>query len=222
MPTARESKAALALLTGKAVETTLSLFRSTSGSAEARRAQLLDAVPEVVGYYSDGSSALAADFYEDERERAAAAGFFIAEPIVLDRTVKLRRAIVWAAEPLTKDLTGDVEKRLAEIIQLESARPYRDTILTNRSRDPQAVGWRRVTSGGCGFCQMLAGKGTVYRESTVRFAAHDHCGCTAAPVFLGGEQGPEVSVMQYVASKRSRTPEQRAALRDYLATYYPD
>lgn len=221
MPTARESKAALALLTGKAVETTLRVFGSTSGSAEARRAQLLDAVPEVVGYYSDGSSALAADFYEDERERAATPGRFVAEPVVLDRTVKLRRAIVWAADPLVKDLTGDVEKRLAEIIQLETARPFRDTIRVNRSRDPEAVGWRRIaSSGGCQMCRMLAGRGAVYKHDTVRFAAHSHCNCTAEPVFSSNDTGEEASVMQYVASQKTRTPAQRAALRDYLNTYY--
>ena len=222
MVTALESKAALVLLTGAAVASGAELLNQTSGSFEERRLQLLDTVPALIGYYADGSSALAADFYEDERDRWSPPGYYVAEPIVADRTVKIRRAVAWAADPLSEDNLGEAESRLAEVIDLETARPYRDTILGNRRRDKSCVGWQRVTSGGCKLCRMLADRGAVYKESTVRFAAHPHCKCTAQPVFLNGAVGEEASAMQYIASSRRRTKEQKAALREYLNDNYPD
>lgn len=215
MPTPGEYRAALVLVTGAAVEATTAYLGSLTGSPEARRSELLVAVPEVIAYYSDGSSALAADAYDDARESAGAAGRFMAEPVISDRGRKIGNAIAWAAEPLLTG-EGDAVGRLAEVVQLETARPYRDTITTNRLRDPAAVGWQRVTSGGCKFCVMLAGRGAVYREATARFASHTNCHCTAQPVF-DGQGGDEASVMQYVASQRRRSPAQRQALREHLA-----
>jgi hypothetical protein len=222
MLTAGESKAALALVTGEAVARTLTLLARASGSAEQQRALLLEATPEIVAYYSAGSSALAADYYEDERERQAAPKLYVAEPVIVDRTEKIRRAVAWASDPLFGEDPTGAESRLAEVVQLETARPYRDTILTNRRRDPSAVGWRRVTSGGCKLCRMLADRGAVYSDTTARFAAHGNCKCTAQPVFSSGDYGEEASAMQYLASRKKRTPAQQAALREYLNTNYSD
>lgn len=221
MPTALESRAALTLVTGAAVGAVQRLLGSLTGPPESVRSDLLDAVPQIIGYYADGSSALAADFYDDERERAAARGRFLAEPVVLDRGEKIGRAVAWAAKPLF-DGDGDTAGRLAEVVQLETARPYRDTITTNRQRDPQAVGWQRVSAGGCSFCRMLAGRGAVYKEATARFASHANCHCTVSPVFKGGDAGPEASVVQYVASKRRPTARDRERVRAYLAENYGD
>lgn len=215
MPTALESRAALTLVTGAAVGAVTRLLGSLTGPPESQRSDLLDAVPQIIGYYADGSSALAADFYDDERELASARGRFTAEPIVADRGEKIGRAIAWATQPLF-GFEGDPAKRLAEVVQIETARPYRDTITTNRRRDPEAVGWRRIAATGCDFCKRLAGRGEVYKADTVRFAAHTHCHCTAAPAFRG-EEVVEASVMQYVASKRRPSAKDRARVRAWLA-----
>lgn len=220
MLTASESKAALTLVTGEAVSTTLRLLGRASGSPEQQRAILLDGVPDVINYYSFGSSALAADYYDDERERQAAPKLYVAEPVIVERTEKIRRAVAWASDPLFTDDPSGVEGRLADVVQLETARPYRDTILANRQRDPSAVGWRRITNGGCKLCRMLADRGAVYSDTTARFATHGHCKCTAQPVFTSSDYGEEASVMQYMASRKRRTPAQRAALREYLNTNY--
>jgi hypothetical protein len=193
-----------------------------SGPPEQQRAILLEAVPGLIGYYSEGSSALAADFYDDERERAAPPKLYIAEPVILDRTVKIRSAVAWASKPLFDDDRELASSRLAEVVQLETARPYRDTITTNRRRDPSAVGWRRVSNGGCKFCVMLAAKGAIFSDETARFASHTNCKCTAQPVFSTNDFGEEASAMQYMASSRRRTPEQQANLREYLNVNYPD
>jgi len=217
---ARESRAALQLVTAEAVAYATDLANRVAGSPEVRRLALLDGVPELIGYYSEGSAALAADFYEEERELAEVRSRFTAEAVIEDRTVKIRRSIAWAASPWFDDSGDSVDARLAEVVQLETARPYRDTITTNRSNDPDAVGWRRVTAGGCPFCRMLADRGAVYKSDTARFASHTNCHCVAQPVFTTNDTGVEASVLQYRASRRSRSPEQRAELRQYLEEFY--
>lgn len=221
MVTANESKAALQLVTSESVETSVGLLSALSGSPEARRLALLDNVPTIIGYFSEGSAALAVDFYEEERERVGVRAPFTTQFVVTDRTVRIRRGIVWAANPL---LSGDEEaaaKRLGEVVQLETARPYRDTILANRRNDPESVGWRRITSGACRFCRMLADRGAVYRQSTVMFASHPNCNCTAQPVFRDNDPGTEVGEFQYMASRRNKTAETRRRVRDYLDANYP-
>jgi len=219
MPSPRESRAALKLLTAEAVAGSSDLLSRFSGSPEVRRAALLESVPALIEYYSDGSAALAADFYDEERELAGVSSRFRSEPVVLDRTVKIRRGIAWASDPLFEDDEVLAGARLAEIVQLNTARPFRDTILTNRKKDPAAIGWKRVTSGGCSFCKALASRGSVYKEATAHFAAHPNCHCTASPVFLGGDSGPEASVIEYMASKRNRTPEQRERIREWISAF---
>lgn len=61
----------------------------------------------------------------------------------------------------------------------------RDAIVATVDADPKAAGWRRVASGGaCDFCRLLAGRGPAYKgERTATFRAHDHCACSAEPVF---------------------------------------
>ena len=180
---------------------------------------LIDAVVPLIAYYSDGTAALAADSYDEARDAVTARTAFAAVPVVADREAKIIRGIQWAAPSLYGDFP-DVElgqSRLAEVVQLETAKPFRDTILTNSQRDPSSVGWKRNPNpGACRFCRFLAGQGAIYKQSTARFASHTNCSCSASPVFAGGEVGPEATVLQYVASQRRRTPRQRAQLRNYL------
>lgn len=220
MPSSREARAALQLLTGRAVDEGAGLLRRFRGPLEVRRAALLETVPNLIGYYSEGSAALAADFYEDERDRVGVEETFTTELVVNDRTVKIRRAIAWSAAPLADEDDILAGKRLAEVIQFETATPFRDTVLENRRRDPAAVGWRRVTNGGCKLCRMLADRGAVYKEDTVHFAAHPNCHCGVQPVFGVNDFGEEAGVAQYLGSRRNRTPAQRAKLREYLDSFY--
>lgn len=60
----------------------------------------------------------------------------------------------------------------------------RETVVQTMRADPRALGWARATSGKtCAFCAMLAGRGAVYSEDTADFEAHDHCACSAEPVY---------------------------------------
>lgn len=216
--TALESKRALTLLGDDAEDTARWMVGRTSGSFESRRLQLLDTVPGVIGYYSEGSAALAAEAYMDAR--LGVAGSFAAAPIVLDRTVKIRRGVAWASDPLK---VGDFElsaARLSKLARSEMTRPYRDTTLGNGARDGMFVGYKRIArAASCGFCKALADRGAVFKQNTAYFAAHDNCQCTAAAAFVGQPHGPEASVMQYTASKRRRTPAEKAAINDWAASY---
>ena len=227
MTTPQQSRADLAVVTGYAADDVVSLFDSVHGSPETRRAALLEGVPGVVDYYATGSSVLAADFYDERRELAGAKKTYSTELVINDRTVKIRRAVAWSTEPMfgstgisDADMAEVVRKRLVGIAQSEVARPYRDTIIRNRQKDSESVGWRRVQGDSCPFCRLLADRGAVYREATARFASHPHCDCGAEPVFQGQTVGPEASTMQYMASKRSKTPKQKAELKAYLDTFY--
>lgn len=221
MPSALESQAALRRLTFNANQTVLAFLAGLTGTPQQILAQLLEAMPELVGYYSLGSASLAADLFDDLRDVADTRRGFRADPVIADRTVKIRNAVVWAVEAPVEGSNVTTATRLAEVMQSEVARPYRDTITLNSRRDPDSVGWARVAGDSCGFCRMLSARGAVYKRETARFAAHPNCDCTARPVFYK-EDGPEASVLQYTASKRSKTPAQRAAVRDYINTYFPD
>lgn len=59
----------------------------------------------------------------------------------------------------------------------------RETVRLSTLADPRAVGWQRVGVGRCDFCRMLLDRGAVYSEATADFAAHDHCTCSAEPVY---------------------------------------
>lgn len=61
----------------------------------------------------------------------------------------------------------------------------RAAIVASVGADPAAQGWQRIASGGaCDFCRMLASRGPAYKsDRTASFEAHDHCACSAEPVF---------------------------------------
>jgi hypothetical protein len=181
---------------------------------------LTQVVPYVIDYYAVGAAALATDYYDDLREAANPRRPHRARPVVNPRDEKVRRALMWAAEPSylpTPDplLTA---KRIDEVVQAEVARPFRDTITENQRSDRAGLGWKRHVRGDtCRFCRFLAGQDVLYRkERTARFASHPHCDCVAVPVFEGGEFGKEADALQYAASKRRRSPAEKAQLRRAL------
>lgn len=220
MVTALESKRELEFITLDAADTVDWFVRRTDGSFQSRRVQLLETLPQVASYYSDASAARAADFYQDARDAAGVTSRFAAEAVVLDRTVRIRRAVAWASDPLMSDDVDASVLRFQEVLRSEVARPYRDTIIENRRKDPAAVGWRRIARGdGCGFCRMLAAKGAVFRQATATFAAHNNCDCTAEPVFGKNDTGEPLTVGQYIGSKRTRTPAEKQKLREWVALY---
>lgn len=195
------------------------------------REVLLAVAPGAMGYYTSGSGALAADWFDALREGVAPRSAYRSIVPEWRREEKFSRALVWATEPL--DLAdpnlAEALSRLGTAVEYETFEAFSDSINQNVQEDPEAIGWSRNANYGtaCKFCRMLAERGAVYRkQETAHFAAHTNCQCTCTPEFRGGKHGPEASVIQYQASRRYRTKEQRdannARIRDYLNKNYPD
>lgn len=82
------------------------------------------------------------------------------------------------------DAAGAAARTLAEgAVSRHVVDAGRETVTGSLAADGR--GWRRVTRGArsCRFCRMLEQRGAVYMASTSAFRSHDHCGCTAEPVY---------------------------------------
>lgn len=178
-------------------------------------------IPEIVRDYGDVGAAVAADFYDDLRDnapgvrRAYAARLGDAVPIE-----QARASTRWATKTFVGGSTGP-EVALANVVAITkrlTLLPARSTIRDNSERDPDAKGWARYASAdGCRFCRFLAGRGEVYSGESVRFAAHDSCGCVAFPAW----GGKGASAIQYVASARTRSDAEKDRLKAALDDFEP-
>lgn len=189
------------------------LWRMVSEGASADTA-LRDLLPAIIREYGQAGAAIAADWYDDQRDKVGARGRFTASPIDADDR-GAQALIGWALTSATNDSTlatlvaGGVQRRIADHVRL--------TVAANAVADKAAEGWQRVGVGECktGFCDMLIGRGAVYSEATADFAAHDHCQCSAVPAW-GGEPLP---VKPFTPSTRAATDADRARVREYIATH---
>jgi hypothetical protein len=175
-------------------------------------AAVYEVLPPLVDQWALASSAVAADWYDAEREQANIDGTFraIVEPLADLGTEAL---IAWATEPLRQDVPdlAAVKYRAVGGLQKRLANSANYTITGSSKADPQARGWMRTTRpGGCDFCKMVASRGAVYTEKTVRFACHEHCFCRAVPAWNGRDLPVEPYTPSEITSQLSRV--QRKAL----------
>lgn len=180
------------------------------------RDAFLRSLPTLVSRYGEQAAALAADWYDEQREIAGAAGRFRAtlQPSpyedAVEGTVRRTAGALFTGQPeaMRTGLMAATGKYV-----LAAAR---QTIVTATDRDPAARGWQRVVrAGACGFCRMLAGRGGLYTKTSVHFASHDDCNCASAPSW--DPNAPEVDVEQYRASIRTTALRERAAAGDQQA-----
>lgn len=174
------------------------------------RDAFLQSVPNLVNRYGEDAAAVAADWYEIQRDREGVGGSFravIAPSPYQDATegmVRRTAGALWTPNP--EAMLVGLRAATGKYVLAAS----RATVQRNVSRDPASSGWQRVVRpGACEFCRLLHGRGAVYRESTVHFAAHGDCNCAAAPSW--DPNAPEVDVDLYEASKRTSqmSPEER-------------
>ena len=198
----------------------LARFIPTDGSPDRIRDALLDVVPAFGDAYGEAAASLGADYYDEMRFRAGVDGRFdavLADPVDLDRYDALVR---WGVEPLYQP-SPDIALAVSKVgggLQKIVAQQARQTVANSSQADPAASGWRRVLeSEACAFCRMLADRGAVYTDSSVRFASHDDCNCAAEPAF---EPGRSVSTVAYVASQKTITEADRARVRAFLSANY--
>lgn len=186
------------------------------GDAVAAREALADVLPAIVDRYGMAAGALAAEWYDQQRAKAGVAGRFLAEPAELG-SIGADELAAWGVGPLfsAEPDWSAARSLVAGGLQRRIANSSRKTVMSNSVADRQAEGWQRSTSGGCAFCQMIAGRGAVFSESSADFASHDHCQCVAVPAFVGAPR----PVKPYTPSLREATDADRARVREYLRTH---
>jgi hypothetical protein len=161
----------------------------------------LAAMNLVVAQYSRTSAALAAEFYDAQREAAGVPGPFtvpLADPPPEEQTTaSLRWATkdLWPREPEAATPAQlepldvrleQAEKKAEQVAQKLVADTGRGTVQAAVRQDRQATAWARSAArGACAFCKMLALRGAVFAQDTADFRAHDGCHCGVIPVFRG-------------------------------------
>lgn len=179
-------------------------------SAEELLAAFGDVVPDLVDEWSLAGAAVAADYYDELRDRAGVKGRFSA--IVDPSDMGAGPLVGWSTEPLRQPEPDTVSAlaRLAGGLSKRIVNAANEVVTTSAKADPQARGWVRMAEdGACDFCVMIADRGGVYTEGTAQFATHEHCHCSAEPAFRG-EPAPK-----YVAPEVAADPEAAAAAKEW-------
>lgn len=153
------------------------LWQLVAAGASAEVA-LHDLLPAVITEYGAVGAAMAAEWYDQQREKVAARGRFTAMPI--EPNDRGTHALIgWALTTATDDaalktmILGGTQRRIADHARL--------TITSSAVADPAAEGWVRVGVGECNWCKK-------YLDGEVRtipydFPAHDSCKCHSIPAF---------------------------------------
>lgn len=210
MATPTELRNALVRLTGDAEADLAALWAQLTPGTVGDG--LFTVLPALVGDYGDAAATLTAEWYEQARAELNVPGTYAASLTTADLGAEALAG--WGTDLARNDwdtalarISGGLTKRVMTA--------SRDTVMTNTDSDPQARGWqRKARPDGCGFCQMVAGRGTVFRgRTTASFASHDHCRCVALPAF-GGRPVP---VRPYTPTSRNITDADRARARAWIA-----
>ena len=132
------------------------LWRLVANGAAADEA-LHDLLPAIVREYGSAGGAVAAEWYDQQREKAGARGRYFATPMEpADRGTHalIGAALAWARDDATLKtlILGGVQRRVADHLRL--------TVTNNSVADGGAQGWVRVGAGGsCDWCdQYLDGE----------------------------------------------------------------
>lgn len=189
-------------------------------------ARWLSAAKVVVGANRNVSSQLAASYYMAFRQlelgidappvtpvfAEAANAEQLATSLLVTGPVSLKNGMARGLPIAKAAQAAEVNSARASMrLSLDGGR---ETLTSTIGADPNATGWQRVTSGNaCAFCEMLAGRGTVYKEDSADFASHDHCSCSAEPTFEGAGR----SVRDFTPSSRNISDADRARVRDWIA-----
>ncbi len=181
MATADAYRADITHLTTLAEDDLATLWQQVSDAVVAREL-LMDVLPELVAVYGAAAATLAADWYDELREEAEAAGRFRAIPAELPDRGRTDALALWGTSYLD-DQEPDLSSALVLVsggFQRIIADAGRETVTTSTVKDPASRGWRRVGSGtSCAYC--TARNGTLRLSPT--FTSHDHCNCFAVPAF---------------------------------------
>jgi len=148
---------------------------------ETARDALLVVLPRLIAVYGSAAATLAADWYDDLRDAEGARGRYRAAPGELPDEGRAEILARWGVGPLFAAVPDKLTaySKTSGGLQRVIADADRQTITQASTEDRRSPGWVRVTSGGCPWCESMAGESTG-----PDFASHDGCSCVAAPVFV--------------------------------------
>lgn len=186
----------------------------------ATKAALMGFLPVLTTEYGAVAAAMAADWYDDLRSRERLDSAFAAILAATMPLEQIENQVGYAAAHLfTQEPEGALVRLLGDLGK-DVLQPGWDTIVNSTNLDPDSYGWHRETrpsrsyASGCGFCQMLEGRGGVYKRTSARFAAHGKCKCVAYPSW--DAEAEEVPAETYVASSRRLTDADRQRIYDFV------
>lgn len=206
----------VAALNALAARDLAALWRSVTNAAEAEVA-LRDILPRLIDTYGLAAGTLAADWYDDQRNKVGAKKRFRAIPADIKDSGS-QALIGWATSTATDIpslqslIEGGTQRRIANFSRL--------TVSGSSIEDPAARGWYRIGAGSsCEFCVMLIDRGAVYSESSVDFASHDHCNCGASPAW---DDERVIETRPYEPSDRFRSQEARDSANQRVREWLRD
>lgn len=181
------------------------------------RDTLLAAIPQLTETYGEQAAFAAAEWYEDVRAKEGVRGNFTAQMAPTFPGEFVYQRVRYGAGHLFTESPELILPFLANALTEYVLQPGHDTITGAALEDIESSGWYRETRAsssythGCDFCQMLAGRGGVYKYETAFFASHGGCHCVAVPSF--DPDAIEVPADAYEASTRAyrSDPKQLAA-----------
>jgi hypothetical protein len=144
--------------------------------------------------------------------------------------LSLKKLSLYPAEGfMTEKILANAFVRSSGAVQRIVADAGRTTIEGSVLADKTALGYTRIIHGRtCAFCAMLATRGPVYKSrQTASFALdghryHDHCDCTAEPLYEGMEYDPQADVKalnDLYASSAAGTSG-KASIHAFAKAYY--
>lgn len=102
---------------------------------------------------------------------------------IMSPLIGIKDAIV-RGKPRDAAVTNGLS-RAARLVQSAALHAPRAAMAAEIRSSPTLVGWRRVTSGGCGACLAAASNSVESPRRPLR--VHSHCRCTAEPVVHGAK-----------------------------------
>lgn len=190
-------RALIDALTEKLDELSEAARRAVSAQLEAidytdvadLREKVIAIIDPVCSSATDYAAALTAEFYDEAREIAGAAGDYAAEALsgrVPERTEGAVRGMVAGMDDGAD--WGAFAQKVLDRVDYEIKRASNSCAIQNAERDPAHPRWARVPTGAetCGFCIMLASRGYDYLKRESADHAHPNCDCRVVPQFGSG------------------------------------
>ena len=171
--------------------------------------------------YADMSAALTADYYNSIRKASKVRSRYTA---VMESGFDAQKTATASRSIVREVLGGYTMKTIDDLLGNLMERVVKDAadfcMRWNCRRDPARPRYAIVPNGdACAFCQMRAGLGYTY-EAEDSTESHDHCTCTATPVFgnatIEGYDPKEYEDKYYQAAEAYRSGDISDDLREKI------